>query len=88
MEPFNKSRIEAFELLLRKPHRNQRLDKTDTQRLLQGTDHDQISDMDPVIAFLYRLRHSLCPDIVIDRGGGNGKYLIFVLLRDLIWQVV
>ena len=76
--PGGVGRIAPADLLLRKAQRDDLLDQRKAQPLLQRADHQQIGQMDPVIALFHRLRHDLGADIVVD---GRRRYQILLLLQ-------
>ena len=59
----------------------QLLQAADADALLQGEDHDQEGDVDPVIPPLLRGGHHLQPDVVVDGGGGH-RLVLLVLHGD------
>ena len=58
--------VGLFDVLLRKIARQERLQHRQPQALLERTDHDEIRDMDAVIALFARLRQELRAHVVVD----------------------
>ena len=66
-----KGGIGALQLRVAEPHRDHRLQRGNAHALLERADHDQVSEMIPVVSLFGWCRHDLLLDVVVDHGGGD-----------------
>ena len=83
--PLHKGIISPANLFFLLPLGQQRHDHDHIQALLQGTDHDQVRNVEPVILFLSGAGHDPPADVVVD--GGAGDHVLLLQLRRHIIQV-
>lgn len=67
--------VEVLDLLLVGGGGEQLLQAVDADALLEGEDHDEEGDVDPVILAFFRGGHDLQADVVVDGRGGHGLVL-------------